>query len=88
MGACSRSAGHGRIFIDRHSASVRAPDTEVKPLWSSLELFGARIKLIGSSPSAIRWGTDTFGNAAALGWFDAGPPLGLAVIRAAPGSTP
>ena len=29
---------------------------------SPLELFGASIKLIGSSPSAIRWGTDTFGS--------------------------
>ena len=27
-----------------------------------VELFGARIKLIGSSPSAIRWGTDPFGS--------------------------
>ena len=43
-----------------------------------LELFGALwsdFKLITGSPFRIRWGTDRVGNAAALGRFDAGPPL-------------
>ena len=52
-------------------------------------LFGAILKLLTGSPSAIRWETDTSGNAAAFGRGSTrGHPYRLAVIRAAPGSTP
>ena len=40
----------------------------------SLELFGASIKLIGSSPSAIRWETDTFGSPTPLAGSTRGHP--------------
>ena len=43
-------------------------------LW--LDLFGASIKLIGSSPSAIRWVTDPFGSPMAGVRRGATPPPG------------
>ena len=50
-------------------------------LWSDFKLFTG-------SPSAIRWETDPFGSPPRLAGSTRGHPYRLAVIRAAPGSTP